>query len=186
MTQRSWKGRVFIGMTLDGYIARKDGDIAWLTNPLKGTHTKVNSDHPTIGWDEFYPSVDFLVIGRGTYEKVLSFDSWPYVDKKVIVLSTTLEHSKHGITVVRSLEEAAEQLRHENAKSVYVDGGKVIQSFLRAGLIDEITVGIAPVLIGEGLPLFGSLEEDCWLDLLATQSNEGGMVSMSYAVRRKN
>jgi hypothetical protein len=61
MTQRTWKGNVFIGMTLDGYIARKDGDIAWLTNPEAGNHASVHSDHKTIGWDDFYPSVDHLV-----------------------------------------------------------------------------------------------------------------------------
>jgi dihydrofolate reductase len=186
MTRRDWTGRVFIGMSLDGYIARKDGDIAWLTNPQKGEHTKIASDHHTISWNEFYPSVDYLVIGRGTFEKVLTFDSWPYTDKKVIVMSTTLQQPQHGITIVRSLEEAVDQLERGNAKSVYVDGGKVIQSFMRADLIDEITVGIAPVLIGEGLSLFGYIETDCWLDLKATSSNESGMVSVTYSVRRKD
>jgi dihydrofolate reductase len=88
--------------------------------------------------------------------------------------------------VVRSLEEAVGALEQGSAKNVYVDGGLVIQSFMRAGLIDEITVGIAPVLIGEGLSLFGSLPADCWLDLQATNSNESGMVSMTYTVRRQS
>jgi dihydrofolate reductase len=68
---RTWRGRVFIGMTLDGYIARKDGDIEWLTNPPSGNHASIESSVHTIGWDEFYPSVGHLVIGRGTYEKVM-------------------------------------------------------------------------------------------------------------------
>jgi dihydrofolate reductase len=183
MTKRTWRGRVFIASTLDGFIARKDGDIEWLTNPPAGKHASIQSDHPTIGWDDFYPAVSHLVIGRGTYEKVLTFDSWPYTGKNVIVMSTTLQDPQHGVTVVRTVDEAVALLGKTNATDVYVDGGKVIQSFLRADLIDEITVGIAPVLIGEGLPLFGHLDKDCWLDLVATSSSSG-MVNMTYNVRR--
>ena len=182
---RTWRGRVFIGMTLDGNIARKDGDIEWLTNPQLGNHAPVQSNHHTIGWNEFYPSVSHLVIGRGTYEKVMTFDNWPYAGKQVIVLSTTLKDPAHGATVARSLDEAVTKLEETGAQDVYVDGGKVIQTFLQAKLIDEITVSIAPVLIGEGLPLFGQLPEDCWLDLIATHSDDqSGMVHITYNVRR--
>ena len=183
MAQRSWRGRVFIGATLDGYIARKNGDIEWLTNPPMGKHARIHSDTQPIGWDNFYPSVSHLVIGRGTYEKVLTFDTWPYGGKQVIVMSTSLDKPDHDVTVVRSLDEAVSQLEKTGANDVYVDGGKVIQEFLRAGLIDEITVSIAPVLIGDGLPLFGSLSKDCWLDLVATSSGESGMVTATYNVR---
>lgn len=182
---RTWRGRVFIGMTLDGYIAREDGDIEWLTNPSTGNHASIESSGHTVGWDEFYPSVSHLVIGRGTYEKVMTFKNWPYTDKKVIVLSTSLKKVANGASLATSLVEAIAQLEATNAKDVYVDGGKVIQSFLQAGYIDEITVSIAPVLIGSGLPLFGSLPKDCWLDLVATHSgSQSGMVSITYNVRK--
>jgi dihydrofolate reductase len=181
---RTWRGRVFIGVTLDGYIARKDGDIEWLTNPQPGNHTSVGSDRHTIGWDEFYPSVSHLVIGRGTYDKVMTFENWPYTGKQVIVLSTTLKDPAHGASVVASLDEAIAKLEETGAQDVYVDGGKVIQTFMQSKLIDEITVSIAPVLIGEGLPLFGSLPKDCWLDLVAAHSDgQSGMVHITYNVR---
>lgn len=183
MAERNWRGRVFIGVTLDGYIARKDGDIQWLTNPPAGKHAPIHSDSKPIGWNEFYPSVSHLVIGRGTYDKVLTFDTWPYAGKQVIVMSTTLDEPENGVTVARSLKEAIVQLEQTGAKDVYVDGGKVIQEFLRARLIDEITVSIAPVLIGNGLPLFGELREDCWLDLVATNSGDSGMITATYNVR---
>jgi dihydrofolate reductase len=183
MAQRDWKGRVFIGTSLDGFIARKDGDIKWLTNPLEGKHAKIHPDTHTIGWNNFYPSVDHLVIGRGTYEKVLTFNSWPYTGKNVIVMSTTLEKAEHGISIARSLDEATTQLQQTDAKNVYVDGGKVIQTFLDAKLIDEITIGIAPVILGEGLRLFGATKEDYWLDLVATNASESGMVHATYNVR---
>jgi hypothetical protein len=93
------------------------------------------------------------VIGRGTYEKVLTFDTWPYQEKKVIVLSTTLaEGSDTNITVARSVHAAIGLLTARKARRVYVDGGKVIQSFLRHGLLDELTVSVAPVLLGAGSP----------------------------------
>lgn len=182
---RDWTGRVFIGASLDGFIARPGGGIDWLTDPAPGPqHASITSSKAAAGWETFFPSVDHVVTGRGTYEKVLTFDAWPYDGKRVIVLSTTLAADDARITVVRSAEEAVRELAESGADQVYVDGGKVIQAFLRADLIDEIRIGWAPVLIGDGLPLFGFLDHDIQLSLSATNASDSGMVHASYAVHR--
>lgn len=183
---RSWTGRVFIGASLDGYIARPDGELDWLTDPPPGPqHARISSSTEVDGWDVFFPSIDHLVMGRGTYEKVLTFDDWPYAGKVVIVMSTSLNTDDDRITIVRNLDEARRALAHSQARQVYVDGGQVIQEFLRADLIDEISVGLAPVLLGQGLPLFGLLHQDIQLSLVAANASDSGMVNASYAVHHQ-
>lgn len=182
---RAWTGRVFIGASLDGFIARPDGDIGWLTDPAPGPrHASVTSSKTALDWETFFPGIDHIVTGRGTYEKALTFDGWPYGSKRVIVLSTTLAAGDARITVVRNVDEALRELAESSADQVYVDGGKVIQAFLRAGLIDEISIGWAPILIGDGLPLFGFLDHDIQLSLAAANASESGMVHATYAVHR--
>lgn len=184
---RSWRGCVFIAATVDGYIARSDGDIAWLTDPpeLHGhSDGQPGSGGPT-DYGTFMATVDHLVMGRGTYEKVLTFDGWPYSAKQVIVLSRTLPQTGDDrITVTRSLAEAMALLDSRGARGVYIDGGKVIQEFLRNDLVDEITITRAPVLIGDGLPLFGGLDADVRLVHAGTTSSDSGMTSSLYYVAR--
>jgi dihydrofolate reductase len=182
---RGWTGRVFIGASLDGFIARPGGEIDWLTHPAPGPqHASIISDKAAVDWETFFPGIDHIVTGRGTYEKVLTFDAWPYGGKRVIVLSTTLPADDARITVARSVEQALRELAESGADQVYVDGGKVIQAFLRAGLIDEISIGWAPILIGDGLPLFGVLHHDIQLSLVATNASDSGMIHATYAVHR--
>jgi dihydrofolate reductase len=134
-TDRTWQGCVFIGVSLDGYIAGPDGDLTWLTDPAPRPHTTDSTPHPALVWETFFPTVDTLVMGRSTYETVLGFDSWPFDGKRVIVISTTLP-SNDQVHVVRSTHEAHQLLEVEGAGRVYVDGGRTIQGFLAAGLID--------------------------------------------------
>jgi dihydrofolate reductase len=184
-TDRQWRGMALIATSADGFIAREDGDISWLTDaPPEPRHVPgLDGPHPPPGYHEFYASVDHLVIGRGTYEKVLTFGSRPYPEKKVIVLSTTMtEGADTNITVVRSVHAAVQLLAARRARRVYVDGGKVIQSFLRHGLVDELTVSVAPVLLGGGLPLFGRLDRDVRLIHLGSATGDTGMVTSHYAV----
>lgn len=180
---RTWRGRVFVGASLDGYIARIDSDIDWLTNPPEGRrHARVVSDRHALEWDTFYPDVDHLVMGRGTYEKVLTFSDWPYCGRQVIILSSTVGTDDDRVTVARTVEQVQALLHERQAVSVYIDGGKTIQTFLTAGLVDEITIGFAPVLIGSGLRLFGYLDHDVHLTLRATHASSGGMVHVTYDV----
>ena len=183
MTQnRSWIGCVFIGTSLDGFIARPSGDLDWLTNPATRPHTTDVTAHPALTWETFFPTIDTLVMGRSTYETVLGFDSWPFHEKRVIVLSTTTE-ADDRVEVARSVEEASGMLDAGGASRVYIDGGRTIQAFLTTGLVDEITVSIAPVLIGQGHRLFGDLAKDVTLTLRGHHSSEGdGLLRVTYDV----
>ncbi len=184
-TDRTWHGCVFIGTSLDGYIAKPDGDLAWLTDPSPRPHTTDSTAHPALVWETFFPTVDTLVMGRSTYETVLGFDSWPFEGKRVIVLSTTIP-SNNQVHVVRSVSEAQQMLDAEGAARVYVDGGRTIQAFLAEGLIDEITVSIAPVILGRGRRLFGDLDQDMLLTLRGHHStHDGGLLRATYDVHTR-
>lgn len=122
-------------------------------------------------------------MGRGTYEKVLTFDPWPYDRFRVLVISTRLERGRDTrVSVVGSIDGAYAVLAQERATSVYVDGGKVVSEFLGLGLIDELTISRAPVLLGAGLPLFHTLPTETRLIHLGTSTTTSGMTSTRYRI----
>ena len=168
------KTSVFIGTSLDGFIARADGALDFLPPGGGEPH----------GYDEFMATVDALVIGRKTFETVLTFDAWPYAEKPVFVLSTrALATPPPGAVVERMAGAPADivsQLAARGVKHVYVDGGMTIQRFLRAGLIQRLIITRVPVLIGSGIPLFGALEHDVPLTHVATRQYAGGLVQSEY------
>jgi dihydrofolate reductase len=169
---------VFVGISLDGFIARRNGDYDFL--PADG-----GEPH---GYDEFIATVDTILIGRNTFEVVLKLPSWPYGDKRVVVLShRPLDLSKAaGRAEQRNGTplQITEQLAASGAKQVYVDGGITVQEFLRAGLIHRITITRVPVLIGDGIPLFGTLPHDITLHHLGTRQYKSGLVTSEYEVIR--
>ena len=175
-------GHVFIATSLDGFIARPDGGIDWLLS-----RDTAGEDH---GYGTFIADIDGIVMGRGSFEKVLTFDPWPYT-KPVVVLSKQLSSSsvpdglKEKVRVLDLAPKAAmEKLAHEGWRRVYVDGGQIIQSFLRAGLIEDLVVTQIPVLIGKGRPLFGALPRDLPLIHLATKTFPSGLVQSRYQVTK--
>ena len=178
------KFSVFIATSMDGYIARKNGDLDWLPG---SDGTRGEED---FGYTAFFQSIDTLVMGRNTYALASSFSEWPYHGKKVWVLSsayphsgTPLAHEAKGLACAPL--ELGLLLEQNGAQHVYVDGGKTIQSFLRAELIQELTLTRIPVLIGEGIPLFGQLAGDIKLRHLATQVFSNGFVQSKYALEYK-
>ncbi len=167
---------VFVGTSLDGFIARRNGDFDFL--PADG-----GEPH---GYDEFIASVDTILIGRNTFDVVLKLPSWPYGDKRVVVLShRPLDFSRITGSVEQMSGEPA-QIVHElaatGAKHVYVDGGLTVQGFLRADHIHHLTVTRVPVLIGEGIPLFGSVPQDIKLRHVGTRQYKSGLVTSEYEV----
>jgi dihydrofolate reductase len=170
------KASVFVGTSLDGFIARADGAFDFL--PAGG-----GEPH---GYDEFMETVDALVIGRKTYEIVLGLESWPYGQKPTFVLSTKpLAPAPVGAVVERmsgSPQEVVSQLEGRKIRHAYVDGGITIQQFLRAGLIQRITITRVPVLIGTGIPLFAAIPRDIVLEHIATHQYAGGLVKSEYAI----
>jgi dihydrofolate reductase len=171
---------VFIATSLDGFIARDDGDIGWLIE-----RSDPAEDH---GYAAFIEDKDIIVMGRGTYEKTMSFDTWPY-DRPVLVLSKQLASTPIPDTLQGKVRfsdlpplQVMEELARQNVKKVYVDGGQVVQSFLRNGLIDDMVVTTVPVLISAGKPLFGELQHDLGLTLVSSRSFPSGLVQSTYRV----
>ena len=171
---------VFIGTSLDGFIARENDDITWLTSRGSDLGTDM-------GFGEFMAGVDTVVMGRSTYEVVVGFgeEVWPYGDRHIAVVSTTLpEDVDPRVTVYRDLDAVVADLEARGAKHAYIDGGRLIQSFLRAGRVDRLIVNTAPVLIGTGHSLFGPLDRDVGLAHEWTKTHPGGFVQTSWAVVR--
>jgi dihydrofolate reductase len=172
---RKIEASVFIGVSVDGFIARTDGSLDWLP-----------SDCEPHGYDEFMATVDALVIGRKTFEKVLTFDAWPYGDKPVFALSSRpLPPAPAGAMVERMSGDPSEivsQLTARGILHIYVDGGITIQRFLQAGLIQQLIITRVPVLIGAGIPLFGATSRDIALKHVATRHYASGLVQSEYAV----
>ena len=170
------KASVFIGTSLDGFLARVNGDFDFL--PAGG-----GEPH---GYAEFMATVDALVIGRNTYETVLKLEAWPYAGKCVFVLSTRpLAPAPPGAVVAHMAGEPAEivaQLEARGIQHAYVDGGITIQRFLRAGLIQRLIITRVPVLIGTGIPLFGAVPHDILLRHVATRQYASGLVQSEYLV----
>jgi dihydrofolate reductase len=169
------KASVFVGVSVDGFLARLDGGLDFLP-----------ADAEPHGYDEFMASVDALVIGRKTFETVLGFGTWPYGEKPVIVLSTRpLGTVPAGAVVERMSGDPADIVAQCEARGlghVYVDGGITIQRFLAAGLVQRLIITRVPVLIGTGIPLFGALARDILLRHVATRQYASGLVQSEYEV----
>lgn len=184
-TDRTWSGRVFIATSVDGFISDLDGNLEWLTDPpAEPRHVSAHEgDDAPPDWDGFTANVSHLVMGRGTYEKVMTFGFWPYDKFRVIVISTQLRPGDdERVIVVDSVERACDLLAEENASTAYLDGGQVITEFLKRGLIDELTISRAPVILGSGLPLFHSLPAQTRLIHLGTSTTDSGMTNTRYRV----
>ena len=166
---------VFCGVSVDGFLARPDHALDFLDAGGQEPH----------GFEEFYGSVDVVVIGRKTFEVVLTFGKWSYGKKPVVVLSSRpLDFSSIEGGVVEQMSgepvEIVKQLRSRGFKHAYIDGGLTIQRFLAAGLIDRMVITRVPVLIGAGITLFGPVQRDINLRHVATRSYKGGLVQSEY------
>lgn len=176
------KNSVFIGVSIDGYIADRNGGLEWLDM----IPNKENSD---MGYIEFTSDIDALVMGRTTFETVLGFDvDWPY-EKPVFVLSTTLEeipesHQGKAFLVKGSLDEILSQIHNQGFHRLYIDGGTTIQNFLRADLIDKIVISTIPVLLGGGASLFSELPEHLEFELVETRTYLNQITQTHYKRKR--
>ena len=172
---------VYIGTSLDGFIAGIDGDIEWLV--------KYQNQEVIDSYVQFISKIDAIVIGRGSFEKVLSFPEWPY-DKKVFVLSSSIKEvpdAVKGQVTILSMrpKELLDYLSKEGLSNIYVDGGKVIQDFLNEDCIDEMTITKVPELIGQGIPLFGFLDHAIPFRHVQTNIYSNGLVKSHYERGRK-
>jgi dihydrofolate reductase len=176
------KFSAFLATSLDGFIADESHGISWLE--------KANELVPKgedCGYNKFFASVDALVMGRRTFEQAASFPEWPYGNTPVYVLSSSLAHLPVGLPQSVSLlkgapVEVAAHLSASGFKHVYVDGGFVVQSFIAARLLHEITITLIPVTLGGGVPLFGAQSSPVWFTLLRSKAYPFGFVQNTYRV----
>jgi dihydrofolate reductase len=167
---------VYVGTSLDGFIARTNGEFDWLS--------QFANDEAIRAYEELINRIDAIVIGRGTFEKVLTFPSWPY-EKPVFVLSTSITEAPENIrekVTILSMDPGAllSYLSTIGYSNIYIDGGKVIQSFLKEDLVNELIVSNAPILIGSGIPLFGHLDHDLAFTHIRTDVCSNGLVRSYY------
>lgn len=168
---------VYIATSIDGYIARKDGGLDWLSI--------VEKQGEDYGYAAFAKSIDVLVMGRGTYETALGFGAWPYKGKRVVVLTHQPMRSRNGEEFFSGpVDVLAAKLRSDGTSRVYVDGGDVIRQFMAAGLIDDFTLSIIPIILGSGVPLFGEVPERR-LALDSVQHWPSGLVQLHYEKSRR-
>jgi len=178
----SLKASVFIATSLDGYIARENGELDWLdaANALvpKGEDC---------GYSQFMAGIDILVMGRTTYEKVQSFGTWPYSHPVIVLSRNKIEFQNDLAQNIscssESPNELCQRLAGEGAKRLYIDGGVTIQRFLASGLINDLTITVIPVVLGSGKSLFGKLEKDILLEHTSTKTFDFGFVQLTYKVK---
>ncbi len=157
MNKKQMKFSVFIATSLDGYIAKEDGSLDWLTS----IPTPANND---LGYGEFISGIDAILMGRNTFNVVKSFGQWPY-EVPVFVWSKTLsflpdDYSGRASVITGDVNEVVRKLKECGKNSIYVDGGKTIQTFLNMDMIDQMIITIIPVLLGKGIPLFGTVDKE--------------------------
>jgi dihydrofolate reductase len=171
------KVSVFVGASVDGFIARRNDDLDFLPPGGGEPH----------GYNEFLASVDAIVIGRKTFEKVLTLGPWAYGKKHVVILSNRSVDLSAAVggdveQMAGTPAEIVSQLAARGFSHLYVDGGITVQEFLRAGLVQHLTVTRVPVLIGDGIPFFGALPHDIPLHHVATQHYPSGLVQTEYLI----
>lgn len=167
---------VFIAVSLDGFIARPNGAIDWLSS--------VEREGEDYGYKAFFDSVDALVLGRNTYEVALGFEPWPYAGKRCFVLSHGAA-AQHGVEIVSGTPgELVERLSGLGVQRAYIDGGQVIQQFLAARRVDDLTLSVLPILLGQGIRLFGELPADLPLELQSSRAFDSGLVQLTYRPHR--
>ncbi len=180
------KCSVFIATSLDGFIARKDGSIDWLNEA-----NAVVPPGEDCGYEEFMSTVDTMIMGRNSFEQVLTFGEWPYGSTPVVVMShraaTLPPNAPRTVTASRETPTTlVARLSEEGSRHIYVDGGLTVQSFLAERLIDELTITVIPILLGTGKPLFGPLSSDINLSHVSTRVYEFGFVQHRYRIERNS
>lgn len=172
---------VYIAISLDGYIATVDGGVEWLDDIP-------HPDALAYGYESFMDGIDALVMGRHTFEKVLSFDHWPY-QKPVFVVSSQLhevpEQLRHEVEICHgALPDLVKALNGRGYQNLYVDGGQLITGFLREDLIDEMIISTLPILLGSGIPLFGHVENRLHFKLIEIKRFDNSLLMSHYKRER--
>lgn len=187
------KCSVFIATSADGYIATKEGNIDWLQTAGKAAADM--SENPDMGFNEFISSVDCMIMGRKCMEVIASFnltdEQWPYRDLKIIVLSNTLSEPPTSLLgkvdiYAGDIDLLLKQLEADGFKHAYIDGGTTITSFINLQLVNEMIITQAPILLGQGLPLFGDISETVKLHNTETKVFANDFIQTKYSLNYSN
>lgn len=162
---------LYIASSLDGYVARENGDIDWLPQ----------SD--TSGYDEFYKTIDVVIMGKTTYDQVLTFGEYPYKDKKSYVFTRNNSIARdENVEFVSNTDEFVKDILSKLEGNIWlIGGGQIISSFVNNGIVDQIILSIVPIVIGKGIPLFQNIQKEMKLELVKT-SNYDKFVELHYKV----
>lgn len=166
------KVSIYIASSIDGYIARKDESLDWLD--------RVGGYDEDYGFKKFLSSIDGLIIGRKTYE-VATTVADPYPGKKVVVLSQSLKEVKENMQLYSGdLIQLLSKMYKEGIKHIWVDGGVTLSQFLASRIVDTMTVSIIPIVLGDGIPLFNTMNQEIPCRLISSKSYPSGLVQISY------
>jgi len=162
---------LFIASSLDGHIARENGDIDWLP------------ENTASGYGDFYKSVDTVIMGKKTYDQVLTFGDYPYKDKKSYVFTRKIDQSKDENTeFVHDVDKLVKDIISNPGTNIWLVGGAdIISTFLNLGFVDEIILSIIPVVLDKGIPLFKNIQKETKLELIKTTDYEA-LVELHYKV----
>lgn len=166
---------LYIATSLDGYIAREDHDISWLSI--------VENSEEDYGYTRFVEDIDTIIMGRKTYDKVNSFGiEFPHKEKKCYVISRTKTGFDQNVEYYSgSLEDLIADLKNKDGRDIFVDGGaEIVNELLRINLIDELVISIVPILLGSGIRLFQDGRPEQRLKLLRSKEFVSGLVQMWY------
>lgn len=186
------KCSVFIATSADGYIATDNGGIDWLHSA--GNPEAEMGDDADMGFAEYIASVDCMVMGRKCMEKLSSFnlsdERWPYRGIRIVVLSDSVKEPPENLRgrvemYSGEITELMSSLEEEGFNHAYIDGGTTITSFLNLALIDEMSLTLAPVLLGGGLTLFGKMEKQVTLEHGQARAYPNGFIQLKYKVANR-
>lgn len=187
MTEHRSRVRVYIACSLDGFIAGRDDDLSWLPDDPP----EEDPEPGTLSYEEFIADIGVLLMGRRTYDVVRSFDvDWPWGERPVLVASHR-DLDEGAPATVRRVEGSIETLIREARKAgggrdVYIDGGVLIRQACEAGLVDDLTVTIAPIALGSGHPLFAGLNEAYAMEVVEVHRYHGGMVQLRLEPKNRH
>lgn len=167
----------YVAASIDGFIARKNGSVDWLD--------QFNDSGEDYGYQAFYDSVDALIMGRSTYEQILTFGDWPYSGKPAFVLSSrSLEHGKPDVFPATDLNQLGKQLEAEGFERVWLTGGgQTASALLKNGLLDEMIVSYMPIALGTGIPLFAQPAKESEMEICDQTSYKSGVVQITYRLK---
>lgn len=166
---------VYIAASIDGFIAADNDDLGFLAS--------VEKEGEDYGYAEFVSTVDTVIMGRKTYDKVLSFGiPYPHSERKTYVITRSTKESKDNIVFYNgSLSDLVSELKSKNGKKVFVDGGaQIVNEFLKLDLVDEIIVSYVPVILGSGTQLFNNQGAPSKWKTISAKQFETGLVQIHW------